>query len=165
MTEIRLIQTFFERENEKIDENYYDPTRNETDNENNIRIRFNMYRKDPYGNRSKDKAADGAGHYKSCPYYVLEVKTSDIDKALEQLETTISYIIKANETVKKVAIIVDTMKWNTKLRDFYRINEEKQLFVRDHEEYQVFIKLNINDRKFNFPVFLYTENFKYYNLP
>ncbi|KKK63021.1 hypothetical protein LCGC14_2998480 [marine sediment metagenome] len=123
-----------------------------------------MYKEDPYGNRSKDKVADGAGHYESCPYYVLEVKASDIDKALEQLETTIFYIIKANETVKKVAIIVDTIKWDTKLREFYRINEEQQLFVRDNEEYQIFIKLNINDSEFNFPVFLYTENFKNYNL-
>ena len=161
MSEENIINQYFNKETRDIDRKYYDPSRIEIDPNrgvNDIRTEFDMYHINQ-GRSSPASTADGAGHYEDCPYYVLEVTNSDIEKAIQQLESTISYIYKKGHLVEKVAIVVDKICWERKLKDYFHIDEEDQLYRKEFETNQVFINIMINDStEEEFPIYLYKEN-------
>jgi len=73
--------------------------------------------------------ADAAGHYESCSFYIIEVKTSDINKAKKQLKTTAEYIMKKGYKVQKIAIILDLNRWHY-LANKYRISSNALIFKK-----------------------------------
>lgn len=88
-----IIDNIFRNEG-NIDRTLYDPDDvNLKDDVSNLRLNFDIMRESPNGDGILfDKCADGAGHYRDCPWYVIEVKASDIQKAKTQIKSTLNHI-------------------------------------------------------------------------
>ena len=50
--------------------------------------------------------ADGYGHHKSCEWFVQEVKSTDLDWAVEQVKSTIEQLKDKGEPVDKAFVVI-----------------------------------------------------------
>lgn len=135
MSVLQILNLYFNKENSVIDDRFYDPDDvviNEEAGIFNLRDKFNINKLDKKGinilgkdgKPIPDKIADGAGHFKNCPYYVIEVKTSDVDKAKKQLKSTVQHIYDSGVGVRKVAIILDEKRWSKSPNVNYKIEDD-----------------------------------------
>lgn len=166
MNVLRIVNKYFENENEVIDDRFYDPQDVKIDPSrgiDNLRERFNIWKMNKSGTeRVQDKMADAAGHFKSCPYYVIEVKVSDIDKAKRQLTSTVQHIYDEGDSVRKIAIILDENRWNKRLANLnYKI--ERDLLFRKKKINNDMIYYTSKGRKISRDIYCYLEDFKKFN--
>ena len=159
-----IIDTIFRNEG-NIDRILYDPDDvNLNDDVYNLRLNFDIMRESPNGYGILfDKCADGAGHYKDCPWYVIEVKASDIQKAKTQIKSTLNHIYKNKNEVRKVAIILDGNRWNDRLGSkHYRIEGDLLFKRKKNNNETIIIKYNGNEIKFD--LYCYLIDFEKYGL-
>lgn len=165
---LRIANIYFRKENESIDDQYYDKSDVNIDADNNIlnlRKSFEIWSYDEEDRRFDDRMADAAGHYESCSFYIIEVKTSDINKAKKQLKTTAEYIMKKGYKVQKIAIILDLNRWHY-LANKYRISSNALIFKKTKK------KRNNNERIYishkgriiSKNIYVYLEDFKKFKL-
>jgi len=159
-----LIDTFF-RNQHNIDRILYDPQDvdlDPSDNSQNLRKVYKIMKEDPLdGSLIFDKCADSMGHYNDCPWYVIEVKASDIRKAIVQLKSTLKYIYRKGDKVRKIAILLDQNRWNDRLaRIIYKI--EGDLLFKRRKTNNESITIFHNGEKLNFDINCYLVDFEKY---
>ena len=132
------------------------------DEKQNLREKFKIYKQNPVGDGFlHDKIADGVGHYKDCPYYIIEITNANIRKAKAQIRSSIDYIFKNGEKVKKIAIILNELRWNDTLaRGFYKIIGD--LLYKKGNSVNEKLKVNHNGREFIFDIYCYLKDFEKY---
>ncbi|MEJ2249564.1 MAG: hypothetical protein P8Y97_07885 [Candidatus Lokiarchaeota archaeon] len=162
-----LLDNLFKLEgNIEMNKIFYDSQDvNLNDDSRNLRSKFDIFKEDPYskGRRIKDKIVDGAGHYNDCPYYLIEVTTSDILKALSQIESTIRHIYKNGEKVRKVAIILDEKRWkDTLARSYYKIKDDLLFIKGKNNNYK--LTFSYDGSAYEFDIFCYLKNFQKYDI-
>ena len=67
------------------------------------------------------KCADGVGHKPTCRYVVVEVKSTQLHKAIQQLENTITYVLQSGCEVDEAIIRIDS--WSGHFGDKYKLGE------------------------------------------
>ena len=164
-----IIDFFFYKENELIDSKYYDPQDVNIDPEKEIfdlRQKFDITKPNPFGGEPlRDKVCDGAGHYISCPYYLIEVTATNILKGLIQLENTIKHIYKTGNKVKKVTLILDENRWNDRLGKInYKIQKHENLLYKRGKNINEKISLIHDGEKINFDVYCFLIDFSKFSL-
>ena len=164
-----IVDFFFYKENETIDLKYYDPQDVNIDPEEGIldlRVKFNITKPNPFGGQPlRDKICDGAGHYNSCPYYLIEVTATDILHALIQLKSTIRHIYETGDKVKKIALILDINRWNDRLgRINYKIQKHENLLYKRRKIINEKVSIIHNGTMIYFDVYCYLIDFKKFSL-
>lgn len=159
-----LIDTFF-RSQHNIDRILYDPQDvdlDPNDDSQNLRKVYEIMKEDPLDDvLIFDKCADGAGHYNDCPWYVIEVKASDIIKAIAQIKSTVKYIYRKGDKVRNIAILLDENRWNNRLaRSSYKI--EKDLLFKRRKTNNETITILYNEEKLKFDIYCYLVDFEKY---
>lgn len=164
MTVKDLVNFYFLKEEDIIDDKYYDPQDVDIDTNigvKDLRQKFNITKPNPYGGTPlQDKICDGAGHYVRCPYYLIEVTASDIFKAIIQLKSTIKHIYKCGDEVRKVAIVIDDNRWNERLaRNYYKIGQQDKLLYKRGRNINEKIHVRQGGQNLTFDIYCYKENF------
>jgi len=167
MGEKELLNVYFTLEQDIIDEKYYDPARidiNLDDGVNNLREKFNIYKTDISSTKKVyDKIADGAGHYRKCSYYIIEITASNIAYAILQLKRTFWHIYDNGASVDKVAIILDENRWHDKLsRKIYKIENHLLFKRRKNNNEQIYIIFE--GERIAKDIYCYLVNFSNYGL-
>ena len=62
--------------------------------------------RDKFGLDPNKPTADGYGHHKSCEWFVQEVKSTDLDWAVEQVKSTIEQLKDHGKPVDKAFIVI-----------------------------------------------------------
>ena len=161
-----IIDSFFRNEG-RIDRILYDPADvnlDPKDNSKNLRTTFEIMKENPNGGGLLyDKIADGAGHYRDCPWCVVEVTASDIQKARAQIKSTLNHIYKNENEVRKIAIILDENRWNDRLGSkHYRI-EGDLLFKRGKNNNEM-ISIKYDENEIKFDLYCYLFDFERHGL-
>lgn len=159
-----VVDSFFRKET-NINHILYDPADVDiNDDTNDLRLEFDIMKENPNGGgRLYDKIADGAGHYRECPWCVVEVTASDVQKAKAQIKSTLNHIYRNENEVRKIAIILDENRWNDRLGSkHYRIDGD--LLFKRRENNNETITIKNNEDEIRFDLYCYLVDFERYGL-
>lgn len=82
--------------------------------------------------KSDLKIADRYVHYQNCEHAVVELKSSSLHKAIEQIEATVERLINAGKPVNYAIVVID------------RLNRYEQRLFKRRERNHVLINPNTN---------------------
>lgn len=97
---------------------------------------------------SSSKIADNYAHYNTCKYIVVEKKSSDVKKAVEQLKSTVERLIQQERKVDYVVIVSNRIE--SPENRIYKQNEDKKLILRSNNS-----PVEVRIGSYRWPVYLY----------